>query len=98
MHDTLSKRLLFLAAAAIVVVTLGYTQHLASIIREEEQRKVDLWVEAVKQSAELVSYTQTLFEDLGAEEKKRADRLAAAYRRLQGCRKRRTTTAFAKPK
>ena len=28
MYDTLSKRLLFLAAAAIVVVTLGYTQHL----------------------------------------------------------------------
>ena len=83
MHDTLSKRLLFLAAAAIVVVTLGYTQHLASIIREEEQRKVDLWVEAVKQRAELVSYTQTLFEDLGAEEKKRADRLAAAYRLIQ---------------
>ena len=83
MHDTLSKRLLFLAAAAIVVVTLGYTQHLSSIIREEEQRKVDLWVEAVKQRAELVTYTQTLFEDLGAEEKKRADRLASAYRLIQ---------------
>lgn len=83
MHDTLSKRLLFLAAAAIVVVTLGYTQHLSSIIREEEQRKVDLWVEAVKQRAELVAYTQTLFEDLGREEKKRADRLAAAYRLIQ---------------
>ncbi len=83
MYDTLSKRLLFLAAAAIVVVTLGYTQHLASIIRAEEQRKVDLWVEAVKQRAELVSYTQTLFEDLGAEEKKRADRLASAYRLIQ---------------
>ena len=61
MYDTLSKRLLFLAAAAIVVVTLGYTQHLASIIRAEEQRKVDLWVEAVKQRAELVAYTQTLW-------------------------------------
>ena len=83
MYDTLSKRLLFLAAAAIVVVTLGYTQHLSSIIREEEQRKVDLWVEAVKQRAELVTYTQTLFEDLGAEEKKRADRLASAYRLIQ---------------
>ena len=83
MHDTLSKRLLFLAAAAIVVVTLGYTQHLASIIRAEEQRKVDLWVEAVKQRAELVAYTQSLFEDLGAEEKKRADRLASAYRLIQ---------------
>ena len=83
MYDTLSKRLLFLAAAAIVVVTLGYTQDLSSIIREEEQRKVDLWVEAVKQRAELVTYTQSLFEDLGAEEKKRADRLASAYRLIQ---------------
>ena len=83
MYDPLSKRFLFLAAAAIVVVTLGYTQHLSSIIREEEQRKVDLWVEAVKQRAELVTYTQTLFEDLGAEEKKRADRLASAYRLIQ---------------
>ena len=83
MQDTVSKRLLFLAAAAIVVVTLGYTQQLASIIREEEQRKVDLWVEAVKQRAELVAYTQTLFEDLGTEEKKRADRLASAYRLIQ---------------
>ena len=78
MQETLSKRLLFLAAAAIVVVTLGYTQHLASIIREEEQRKVDLWVEAVKQRAELVTYTQSRFDDLGAEEQKRAERLAAA--------------------
>ena len=83
MQDALSKRLLFVAAAAIVVVTLGYTQHLASIIREEEQRKVDLWVEAVKQRAELVAYTQTLFEDLGKEEQKRADRLASAYRLIQ---------------
>ena len=83
MHDTLSKRLLFLAAAAIVVVTLGYTQHLASIIRDEEQRKVQLWVEAVKQRAELVTYTQSLFEELGAEEKKKADHLAAAYRLIQ---------------
>ena len=83
MYDTVPKRLLFLAAAAIVVVTLGYTQHLSSIIRKEEQRKVDLWVEAVKQRAELVSYTQKLFEDLGAEEKKSADRLAAAYRIIQ---------------
>lgn len=83
MRQTLSKQLLFLAAAAIVAVTLAYTQHLASIIREEEQRKVDLWVEAVKQRERLVTYTQELFKDLGAEEQKRADRLASAYRLIQ---------------
>ena len=42
---------------------------------------MDLWVEGTR--AELVTYTQTLFEDLGAEEKKRADRLASAYRLIQ---------------
>ena len=40
MYDTLSKRC-SLAAAAIVVVTLD-TPNTFSIIREEEQRKVDL--------------------------------------------------------
>ena len=79
MQEKISKRLLFLAAAAIVLVTLGYTQHLASLIRQEEQRKVELWVEAVKQRAQLVTYTQKLFQELGAEEKKKADRLARAY-------------------
>ena len=34
----------------------------------------------MKQRAELVTYTQSLFEELGAEEKKKADHLAAAYR------------------
>ena len=31
MQDTLPKRLLFLAATAIVAVTMWYTQHLAGI-------------------------------------------------------------------
>ena len=83
MQDTLPKRLLFLAATAIVAVTMWYTQHLAGIIRAEEQRKVELWVQAVKQRAELVSYTQKLFEDLSREERKKADRLGDAYRIVQ---------------
>ena len=64
MKERSVKSMLLLAAAAIVLVTLGYSQHLASIIRQEEQRKVELWVEAVKQRAELVTYTQKLFEEL----------------------------------
>ena len=80
---SVKSMLLVAAAAAIVLVTLGYSQHLASIIRQEEQRKVELWVEAVKQRAELVTYTQKLFEELGGEEKKKADRLADAYRLIQ---------------
>ncbi|MDA0729309.1 MAG: HAMP domain-containing sensor histidine kinase [Bacteroidetes bacterium] len=83
MQETLPKRLLFLAAAAIVAVTMMYTQHLAGIIRAEEQRKVQLWAEAVKQRAELVTYTQKLFEELGSEERKKADRLGDAYRIIQ---------------
>ena len=69
-NRSVKSMLLVAAAAAIVLVTLGYSQHLASIIRQEEQRKVEICVEAVKQRAELVTYTQKLFEELGGEEKK----------------------------
>ena len=39
-----------------------------------------LWSEAIVQRAALVGYTQQLFEELGGEERHKADRLADAYR------------------
>ena len=74
------KRFLLAAAAVIVLVTLWYSNDMARRIREEEQNKVHLWSEAIVQRAELVGYTQQLFEELGTEERGKADRLADAYR------------------
>ena len=39
-----------------------------------------MWSEAIVQRAALVGYTQQLFEELGGEERHKADRLADAYR------------------
>ncbi|MGB1944144.1 MAG: hypothetical protein ACPHM0_00535, partial [Flavobacteriales bacterium] len=74
------KRVLLVAAAVIVVATLWYSNDIAQRIRAEEQTKVKLWSEAIVQRAALVGYTQQLFEELGAEERHKADRLADAYR------------------
>lgn len=83
MGTTLSKRLLFLAAALIVGVTMVSTHRLANIMKEEERQKVLVWAESVAQRAELVTYTEKLFAELAEEEKVKADRLAEAYKILQ---------------
>ena len=74
------KRLLLALASVIVVATLWYSNDIARRIRVEEQTKVKLWSEAIIQRAELVGYTQQLFEELSQEERQKADRLADAYR------------------
>lgn len=74
------KQTLLLAASVIVVATLWYSNSIASRIRAEEQARVRVWSEAIRQRAELVRYTQELFEDLSREEREKADRLADAYR------------------
>jgi signal transduction histidine kinase len=67
-------------ALLIVSATLWYSNHIASRIREGEREKVNLWSEAIQRRAELVNYTQRLFEELRDEERKKADLLASAYR------------------
>ena len=74
------NRALLVAAMVIVVATLWYSNGIADRIRQEEQARVRVWSEAIRQRAELVRYTQVLFEELSAEEREKADRLADAYR------------------
>lgn len=74
------NRALLFAAMLIVVATLRYSNNIAERIRQEEQSRVRVWSEAIRQRAELVRYTQELFEELSAEEREKADRLADAYR------------------
>ncbi|MDA0302810.1 MAG: HAMP domain-containing sensor histidine kinase [Bacteroidetes bacterium] len=75
-----NNRLLLAVASVIVVATLWYSNDMARRIREEEQNKVRVWSEAIVKRAELVRYTQQLFEELSGEERQKADRLADAYR------------------
>ena len=72
------NRALLVAAMVIVVATLWYANSIADRIRQEEQSRVRVWSEAIRQRAELVRYTQALFEELREEEREKADRLADA--------------------
>ena len=72
---------LFVLASALIIIgiTLWYSNDIAQKIRAEEQLKVKLWSEAIQKRAELVSYTQSLFESLKEEENNKADLLVQAY-------------------
>ena len=52
-----SRVVLLLGATAIVALTLWSSGRIARTLRTEEQRKVELWLEAIVQRAELVRYT-----------------------------------------
>ena len=78
-----SRLLLLLGATAIVGLTLWSSGRIARTLRAEEQRKVELWSEAILQRAELVRYTDALFASLREEERNKADLMGEAYRIIQ---------------
>ena len=78
-----SRVVLLLGATAIVALTLWSSGRIARTLRTEEQRKVELWSEAIVQRAELVRYTDALFASLRTEERDKADLMGEAYRIIQ---------------
>jgi len=66
---------LVLAAIAflIVLASLWYTNNLVKRIRNDEKSKVELWAKAVKKKADLVKFTNELFEKIKTEERKKAE-------------------------
>jgi len=77
------KIILFMVAMIIVIITLWYSNHIASGIRNEERVKVELWSKAITRRAELVNFTEQLFERLRSEERRKADLLGKSYNILQ---------------
>lgn len=63
--------LLFILASIIIGVSLWYSNLIVTKIRNEERKKVELWSNAIQNKAELVAYTQKLFDLLRTEEKKK---------------------------
>jgi signal transduction histidine kinase len=74
------KRALLASAAVIVGATLWYASSLTQRVRVEERAKVKVWSEAILQRSNLVAYTEALFKKLEADERKKANLLADAYR------------------
>jgi two-component system, sporulation sensor kinase D len=63
------KLILFLLGVFIGLATITYTNHLATIIAKEENRKAKLWADAIERKARLVRYTKDLFTRLAQDER-----------------------------
>ena len=74
--------MLALAASAIVLSSLWYTNILVNKIAREERNKIRLWAGAIEKKNELVNYTIELFDKLGIEEEKKITLWAEATRYL----------------
>ena len=58
------KLWLFMTAIVIIGASLWYTNTLVSKIAQEERIKVKLWADAIKKKADLVKYTNELFNKI----------------------------------
>lgn len=76
------KLFLLVFAAAIVGVSLYYTDVLVRKIAEDERQKVVLWADAVERRANLVSYTEEFFGEIQTEERKRVELWNMANQRI----------------
>jgi signal transduction histidine kinase len=69
-------------AAAIIAVSLFYTDILVKKIAEDERQKVVLWADAVQRRSNLVNYTEEFFGNIQAEERKRVELWNMANQRI----------------
>ena len=76
------KWLLFMSAFIVFLVILYYSNVLLGGIAHEERQKVKLWAEAVTQKAQLVNYTNHFFDEVKAEEAKRATQMAKVIQKV----------------
>lgn len=78
------KWILFMVAVFIIFSSLWYTNKLVNDIKDDEEKKVRLWVEAIQKKAGLVKFTNDLFQKLQTEERKKAELYALATKELSG--------------
>ncbi|MBW6478102.1 MAG: HAMP domain-containing histidine kinase [Bacteroidales bacterium] len=69
-------------AAAIVGLSLYYTNIIVNKIAEDELQKVRIWADAVQNRANLVLVTEQFFEEMRTEDRKRVTLWAEATRRF----------------
>ncbi len=75
---------LFAIAVIIVTGSLWYTNILVKKIARSERNNVRIWAKAIQRKANLVTYTETFFEIIREEERKRAEILADASKNMMG--------------
>ena len=73
-----TKKLIVLAAIAIAVISLLFTNRLSHKIADEEEAKVRLWAEALQERADLINVTSHLFDKIATDQRKDIDKWAKA--------------------
>lgn len=73
-----TKKLIVLAAIAIAVISLLFTNRLSHKIADEEEAKVRLWAEALQERANLINVTSHLFDKIAADQRREIDKWAKA--------------------
>lgn len=76
------KWILFTIAVIIVTASLWYSNILVNKISRSERENVRIWADALQRKANLVSYTERFFNQIGEEERKRAEILADASKNM----------------
>ncbi len=76
------KWFLLSAAVLIIFATFLYTNRIIRIVGEEERDNVRIWADAIHRKASLVNYTESFFEQIAEEERRRVEMLANAYKRI----------------
>lgn len=80
-HKTRWKWLLFVSAIVAFLAIIYASDLLLREIAREERKKVKVWANAITTKAELVTYTEQFFENIKAEERKRATLLVKALKK-----------------
>lgn len=81
-HQNKLKLLLSIIGILIVFASLWYTNSLVNQIRKNERINMELWASTIEKKAQLVSSTDSLFQKLKIEERKRVALLAKAYQKI----------------
>ncbi len=77
------KLILLIVAVFIVITSLWFSNILVNKIAREERINIEIWANAIQRKADLVSYTEKFFEQIQAEERKRAEILADAFANIK---------------
>lgn len=76
------KLILGIIGFIIIALSLWYSSIVVNQIARDERRNITIWAEAIQNRVQLVQYTQTLFEQMKKEERKRVELLAETYKRI----------------
>lgn len=73
---------LFVLASLVLVFTLFRVNKLVQKVRREEQKKVEIWAEAIGRKADLVEHTGHFFRHMQREERRRVEMFVEAHKML----------------